>query len=131
MFILKTKYFCETCGEEFNTEKGCIRHEKECDPIEYHTCTKCGESKSWTKRNDGQGHYIEGWHKIYLGRQGYGSNLDGSDVNFELCDQCLCEYIETFIHKEDIYNSGSNSYYDPDDCFDDYQEDNNNESKEE
>lgn len=63
-------------------------------------------------RDDVEGHYREGWHYIHLGRMGYGSNLDGCDANFKLCDKCLCEFVQTFVHKENIYNSGSNSYID-------------------
>jgi len=106
---MKTKWLCEKCDEEFYNEQECIQHELECDPFEYHFCYKCGKNESWTKSNDGQGHKKESWHKIWLGRMGWGSSLDGCDVNFELCDECLCEFIKGFKHKEYIYDSGSNS----------------------
>lgn len=105
-----SKWICEICDEEFNNENDCIEHEKTCDPLEFHSCIKCGKHESWTRNNDGQGHKKEGWHDIYLGRMGRGSNLDGCDVNFELCDKCLYEFIETFKWKEHIYNSGSNYF---------------------
>lgn len=115
---MKQKWVCEKCGEEFEDKQECLDHEKNCNPIEIHTCAKCGKQESWGINEDVYGYLREGWHHINLGRMGYGSSLDGCDVEFELCDQCLNDVIETFKHKENIYNSGSNFYLD--DEYEDY-----------
>jgi hypothetical protein len=107
---MKSVWICEKCGAEFSNEQECIQHELQCDQEVIHICSKCGKEESWKMNDDEFGFRQEGWHEIYLGRMGYGSGLDGSDVNFELCDKCLCEFINTFEHKNDIYNSGSNFY---------------------
>lgn len=46
---------------------------------------------------------------IRLGQAGYGSKLDGSELNFELCDDCLYDLIKSFNHADDIIYSGSNA----------------------
>lgn len=108
---MKIKWYCEKCNSEFDHKQECIQHEEKCNPVVTHVCSKCGKTESYGSEDEDAWLKDEGWHKISLGRMGYGSSLDGSDVNFELCDECLCDYISTFAHKEDIYNSGSNCYY--------------------
>jgi hypothetical protein len=108
---LKNIYKCEICDESFDDRDECMNHEELCNPTTTYTCNKCGKTETWGNKDEEAWIYLETWHNIHLGRMGYGSGLDGSDVNFELCDNCLCEFIRTFIHKESIYNSGSNYYY--------------------
>lgn len=110
------KWICEKCGEEFDNEQYCLQHERNCNPVVIHTCAKCGKQESWGINEDIYRYEQESWHPINLGKMGYGSGLDGCDVDFELCDNCLCEIIDTFKHKENIYNSGSNFYIDYDVC---------------
>jgi len=53
-------------------------------------------------------------YDINLGRAPYLSKLDGSDIYFKLCDDCLVELIHSFPEdsRDEIINSGSNiSYY--------------------
>lgn len=101
-------YVCEKCGAEFNTPERCKEHEKVCGIINTFVCSKCGEVITW-ENSDSHAKLIKNQcHTINLGRMGYGSALDGCEVVFQLCDQCLIEFIESFKHKEKIYNSGAN-----------------------
>ena len=74
--------------------------------MKQHFCIKCGKNKWQDIRNDDI--YSEKWHNINLGKMGYGSYLDGYYVNFELCDKCLVEIIDSFIYKDNIYKTGNN-----------------------
>ncbi len=125
---MKIIYTCEKCGKDFNSYEKCIEHENKCNKdfnsyekcIEHENkcnkqnffiCYKCGKTNIW-HNNDSNAFEIENQcHSINLGRMGYGSKLDGCDVNFNLCDKCLYNLIETFKLKDEIYNSGSNRYY--------------------
>jgi hypothetical protein len=74
-------------------------------------CDKCGKIIEYIPNN--RYDFVEEnqcW-SFKTGRAGYGSKLDGSDVNFDLCDDCLYEFINTFKYKDRIFNSGSNCYY--------------------
>lgn len=107
---MKEIYVCEKCFEEFDNFDECIEHEESCDKLNIFICDKCGKKIKW--RNCDIDAFImkNQCHYINLGRMGYGSGLDGCDVNFKLCDQCLRELIYTFKFKDNIYNSGSNCY---------------------
>jgi hypothetical protein len=109
---MKSKWICEICEEEFDSQEECLKHEKECNPEISRTCHKCGKTESWHMHDSEAWINEEMWHHVNLGRPGYGSGLDGSDVVFELCDKCLCEFISTFVHRKKIYNSGSNCFGD-------------------
>jgi hypothetical protein len=114
---MKVIWQCEKCKEEFYDKQECINHEKKCNYEEIHICARCGKEELLKCE-----YLQESWHQINLGRMGYGSALDGNDVDFEICDNCLCEIIDEFKYKEDIYNSGSNTnyYYFHDDDLEDY-----------
>jgi hypothetical protein len=75
-------------------------------PIKMFVCDKCGQVITFSER----------CHHINLGRPGYGSGLDGCDVEFNLCDDCLIAFINTFTveGQEKVHNSGSNAYLDTD-----------------
>lgn len=79
----------------------------------YFQCDKCGKESEYEVSSDNyeDAITIEGCWSINLGQAGYGSGLDGSNVKFDLCDKCLCEFIETFKYKSRIYNSGTNYSY--------------------
>jgi hypothetical protein len=115
---MRKVFYCEVCDDEFDSELECSQHEVTCNPTEIFTCDKCGSVTKWNRKDFHAFVYESQCHNIHLGRAGYGSSLDGSDVNFSLCDDCLCAFIGTFKNKESIYNSGSNQYYE-----DDYDED--------
>ncbi len=57
---------------------------------------------------------------INLGRAGYGSKLDGCYVDFDVCDDCLHDFVSSFNHANSIFNSGSNE------CYGYYEEDEDN-----
>lgn len=92
-----------------------------------HECYKCGKKIEYTSNTpyptseydvDSNLEDIisfNSMHKIELGRMGYGSRMDGSDVNFTVCDNCLVEWISTFPQdsQDAIHNSGCN-YVAPD-----------------
>ena len=39
------------------------------------------------------------WWEINLGRAGYGSKLDGCEIKFTLCDDCLLDVINVLCPK--------------------------------
>lgn len=116
--ITKEKFYCERCNGEFNSKYECEEHEKNCGVTKKFVCDKCGKVTEYLKgtpRNADECFLqcnIEGCHTINLGRPGYGSKLDGCDVEFNLCDDCLVELIESFTleGQANIHNSGSNTY---------------------
>lgn len=63
-----TKHYCAICGKE--------------EIVEYN------DPESWLKENM--------WHKIDLGRMQYGSKMDGSDIIFEVDDDCLTNLVGSF-----------------------------------
>lgn len=46
---------------------------------------------------------INRWHKINVDISGYGSNLDLLNIDFELCDECLEIFVDSFKLKNLIY----------------------------
>lgn len=109
---MRSIYYCDSCNDEFSSYDECEKHELDCGKTIKKWCYKCGKTHEWNTKDDWAFTYNEEWHYIGLGRQGYGSSLDGSDVNFEICDDCLYEYIGSFTveGREKIHNSGSNAY---------------------
>ena len=111
------KFLCEQCEQTFNSLEECQQHEANCNTMETFVCDKCGRKFKWAKNSvdtylaNNQCHYIN------LGRMGYGSNLDGCDVNFCLCDECLTSFIDSFIHKNKIYFSGANKRYEENEMY--------------
>ncbi|MBM7598248.1 hypothetical protein JOC34_000605 [Virgibacillus halotolerans] len=60
-------------------------------------CNKCGNSIVANLR-DGEGNFNQDlYHGIDL-RFGYGSNHDLEHWNFDLCEDCLVEFVKTFKH---------------------------------
>jgi DNA-directed RNA polymerase subunit RPC12/RpoP len=113
---MRTLYYCEKCGKEFADQDFCQDHEDKCGKIYTFTCSKCGkEIKYILNSNTDQ---IDLWinsnmiWNIHLGRAGYGSKLDGCDIKFGLCDECLYQLIDSFTleGQEQVHNSGSNQY---------------------
>lgn len=110
---MKTVFMCENCGLEFDSGADCAEHEVSCKTFIIKECYKCGKTEKIETNNDYEyeaDHAIESWHSINLGRQGYGSFMDGCDVDFELYDDCLITLVKSFPieYQERIYNSGSN-----------------------
>jgi hypothetical protein len=106
----KETFTCDKCELEFDDEQECIEHEEFCGKSVIVKCDKCGKEEDIG--DDEYGWKSEGWYNINLGRQGYGSGLDGCDVQFLLCDDCLIELVRSFTWEgqEKVLNSGSNSY---------------------
>jgi hypothetical protein len=71
------------------------------------TCDRCGKVIELTPEQIEDGAF---W-SVNLGRPGYSSKMDGSDINWDVCDECMFEIINEFKHKDRILNSGSNTYY--------------------
>ncbi len=105
-------YVCEKCEKEFNLPIGCLEHEEHCNTLHTFICDKCGKVMQWYDSDINAEEIKNQCHYINLGRLGYGSDLDGCDVNFNLCDECLCQFINTFINKNKIIYSGTNLYGD-------------------
>lgn len=111
------KYICEVCNSKFNSREECLKHEEECyGRVINFTCDKCGKNIQWID-NDNAEALIKSniSHYVYLGRMGYGSKLDGSDISFYICDECLYDLIQTFKNKDKIICSGSNCYFEYED----------------
>ena len=103
-------YVCEKCGEQFLTSKYCSLHEESCKTLNTFICDKCGKVIQWYDSDINAEEIKNQCHYINLGRMGYGSDLDGCDVNFRLCDEYLVEFVDTFEFKDKIYKSGCNTY---------------------
>jgi hypothetical protein len=103
-------YACSNCDDTFDNEYECNKHEETCGKSIINTCDKCGCQED--VGDDEYGWKSEGWYPINLGRPGYGSGLDGCDVAFLLCDDCLINFIQSFTveGQEKVFNSGSNQY---------------------
>lgn len=72
---------------------------------EYFQCDKCGKEVEYEVLSNNYEDEIarECCWTIDLGVAGYGSVLDGCNVEFDLCDECLSSFIATFIHKDRVY----------------------------
>ncbi len=101
---MKKIFICEKCDKEFTNELECLDHESECDMETVFTCYKCGETYKW-KKND----YltINQCHHINMGVLGYGSKLDSCLVEFDICDNCLYDIIDSFLLKHEIFETGA------------------------
>lgn len=104
------KYFCEICNEKFDEAKECFEHEIQHIEKKF-TCDKCGKTLDYDFSKYEYLLYLNQFHHINLGRAGYGSKLDGCDLVFNLCDDCLYDFIMTFRNKDKILYSGSNYKY--------------------
>ncbi len=107
---MEKHFVCRRCGEYFDEFMDCVNHEKNCGNVSTFKCYKCGKEISWNNNDVGAIAIENRCHYINLGRMGYGSELDGCDIEFQLCDDCLVEFINTLKLKDNIYNSGSNYY---------------------
>ena len=107
--ITNTTYECERCNKEFHSESQCQSHEQSCGVTEKFQCSKCGKAIEYFKDERCDFRANECW-SINLGRAGYGSGLDGCDVSFDLCDDCLIELVHSFTieGREAVENSGCN-----------------------
>lgn len=77
--VSKVHFQCDKCGKEFGYDP---------QSVTYHDYIL--QQKCWT---------------IDLGKAGYGSSLDGCDIKFDLCDDCLYEFVSTFRHVDRIFGS--------------------------
>lgn len=68
-----TKVTCNKCGETFETEGG----------FSGQIDTKENPCSNWV-------------HRIHIPMAGYPSFLDMTEISFEVCDNCLAEWIENF-----------------------------------
>lgn len=93
--VAKTLFRCDKCSKEIEYREG----------KEYHLGFDFKSNECWS---------------VNLGSAGYGSRLDGCEVVFDICDDCLTGFIDTFNHADVVYNSGSNTWvdYDEDSCGD-------------
>ena len=62
-------------------------------------CDKCGKEGFI----DNNGMIFPYMHNIEFS-VGYGSDYDGDTIQFDLCDECLTEFMKSFKHKPDIKN---------------------------
>jgi hypothetical protein len=78
--------------------------------VERHVCSQCGKVTEY--RTDGIDPKANRCWSIDLGRAEHGSALDGSDVKFKLCDDCLTKLIMSFpvTSQVKIWNSGARQW---------------------
>jgi hypothetical protein len=57
-------------------------------------CNRCGKTETITKK----GFEEDQFHDINL-IFGYGSNYDGEQLSFTLCEDCVVEYVKTFKYQ--------------------------------
>ena len=110
------EYYCEKCNEEFLSKSECEQHEKDCQSTYIFKCDKCGKEIEYTNdyKNDDIWLYFNSneCHHVELGSPGYGSKLDSCEIDFNICDDCLHDFVSTFTWEgqEKIFNSGCNRY---------------------
>ncbi|MNH75637.1 hypothetical protein D3C73_278870 [compost metagenome] len=109
---MKEVYICETCDMRFPSSEECEEHEVLYSTLETRWYYKCGKNEEWDSNDDWAFAHNKGWHHIDLCRLGYGSSLDGCEVNFMICDDCLLDIVKSFTveGQEKVINSGSNAY---------------------
>ena len=88
---MKEIYLCEKCKKPFNNMASCLDHEMKCNPVINHQCVSCDKKESYQHSNES---WINEnlWHTFTSKRIGFGSQLDGSCVKFEICDDCLASF---------------------------------------
>lgn len=113
---MKSFWKCEKCDETFDSQKECEDHETSCSTKETRWCYKCEKTQEWDANDTWAFAYHQSWHFINLGTAGYGSGLDGCEIKFMICDDCLMNIIDSFTleGQEKIHNSGANAYLPPD-----------------
>ncbi|WP_051684929.1 DUF4062 domain-containing protein [Clostridium sp. KNHs205] len=97
--------------------KGWIKEEKEVIITDVlHKCYKCGKEEILPSSIDYEEQKgfdylikINQWHTVDAGEPGYGSVLDTFNLKFELCDECLEKFIDSFKFSNMIYGE---NYYD-------------------
>jgi len=67
------------------------------------TCNKCGTTKPIFSPKDPKYKWNEDLFHSFESHFGYGSNFDEEHWKFDLCEDCLVEFVETFIHKPEGY----------------------------
>jgi hypothetical protein len=79
-----------------------------------HKCYKCGKEEllppepNFSSNNDfNELIRINRWHNITIDTPGYGSDLDMVNLDFELCDECLNNFINALRLKNLIYGDKS------------------------
>lgn len=103
---MKTKFLCEKCGLDFESQQECIEHEQTCNPMITYVCDKCGKTKSYGLNEP----ILDVWHSFDFGEPNYFSKLENRKVKFELCDDCLYDFINTFKHKNNILMSNEEKW---------------------
>jgi len=99
---MRTVYRCEVCGTDFDNKKECLEHERNCNNPNVFLCQKCGKTTAWNIYEDCFLLKSNQCHTIDMGTLGYGSKLDGLHIVFDLCDNCLYSFIESFRYKNDV-----------------------------
>jgi hypothetical protein len=63
-------------------------------------CNKCGKSKELEGDDFNREFGASKFQSINISF-GYGSAHDGDDWKFDLCEECLEEFVKTFVHMPD------------------------------
>lgn len=102
-------FICERCNMVFDTVAECVAHEEVCGAEIEFACQCCGDTYTWVE-SDPQAFAIKNsCHTIDLGVLGYGTESDGSNVELNVCDYCLVNWVgrfkikPQFLQEEDDY----------------------------
>lgn len=99
---MKVLFECKVCGEVFDSLPDFWGHKETCPSKNTFGCSKCGKIISWGDKDPDAIVKMNQCHIIDAGIAGFGSKLDGCHIDFNLCDDCLFSFINTFRHKDDI-----------------------------
>ncbi len=106
---MKKLFICEKCNKEFINEGECLEHELNCKNETIFTCHKCGELTKWSNDNPSSLKANQ-CHNIDLGLIGYGSKLENYNIDINLCDNCIVQFIETLKIKDGVFTNNKYCY---------------------
>lgn len=91
---MKAIYQCENCNETFPNFYDCQDHEKRCGKVEIILrCDVCDKTETVDSNDIWLFSKENRYHKVNISG-GYGSLLDGENVSFKICDQCVESIID-------------------------------------
>lgn len=89
--IKHTFFECRNCGACFDTELECKKHQIKCHEVQTFICDKCGGGFAFHGEGKNQNHQID------IGEQNGDCRLSGMDAKFNICDNCLADFVQSFV----------------------------------
>ena len=107
--MIPVNWKCEKCERVFVNRYECMVHEESCGVKKKFTCGKCGKTTEYSSDPTGNEWMLDNQcHLLKTGVSvGYGSKLDGCNIEIPLCDDCLFKMVESLTTeaKLKIYES--------------------------